>query len=491
MPSTRSSEATNCISDVPGFVKQVSIPFWTSVLIRASAPFICAPLLYIHRLRVQQAIVPVKWFDWLILYVPSHATMLCDAIKSVVITMRDEESEPEMPEHRQPSLTPDEARELHRQALVIDTQQPPITTGIVFTPGMREALNELATQGRTQSEAASVLENVLAREIQTSPEAAQIYLDMWRNSGVTVACGTYSGSQKISVAFENATRKIANAQAIISALEDDMLLVRSADDIERAQAEGKHGIVIDFQNTLPFVDELDRVDLFHGLGLRMVQLTYNLQNLVGDGCTETYQGGLTYFGRDMVRRLNEFDILVDVSHCSEQVGWDAMEISTSPVIVSHSSSRTVAVHDRGKSDEFARAIAEQGGYFGVVVIPGFIRESPGATMEDVVRQIDHLVDVCGIDQVGIGTDKAGPGAGTNSMVEYPETMAAQLPGEFNWGGFRNEEHRLTDEYNNADFEKLDDWPNITVALAAAGYTEDELRKLLGLNYLRVFREVVG
>lgn len=395
-----------------------------------------------------------------------------------------------MSHRRPPSLTMQEALELHKQALVIDSQQPPLTSGIVFTPGMRESLDNLVKNGRTRAEAGAVLENVLAREIQVSEEAGQIYLDMWKRSGVTIACGTYSG-WGLSTAFEETVRKIANAQAIINALNDSMLLVRSASDIEQAHAEDKYGVVIDFQNTHPFADDLSRVDLFHGLGLRMVQLNYNLQDLVGTGCTEIYQGGLTYFGRELVAMLNERNILVDVSHSSEQVGWDTMEMSSAPVIVSHSSSKVVAYHDRGKSDEFAKAIADQGGYFGIVAIPGFIRDRPGATLEDVVQHIDHLVNVCGIDHVGIGTDKAGPGPTTGSMIEYPDSMLKQTPGEFNRFGFRAEEHRLTADYDIAGFQSFGDWPNITVALAAAGYTEDELRKLLGLNYLRVFAEVIG
>lgn len=396
-----------------------------------------------------------------------------------------------MPAGSSPSLTPDEARQLHEEALVIDTQQPPITTGIVFTEGMKAAVEEQAARGRTRAEAAPAIEAALVRDIQTSQAARDLYLGMWREAGVTAACGTYSGSHKLSAAFESAIRKIANAHAIVSGLSDDMLIARTAADIERAHAEGKRAVIIDFQNTVPFADDLDRIQTFHGLGLRMVQLTYNLQNLVADGCTETYGGGLTYFGQAVVQRLNELNILVDVSHCSEQTGWDAMKVSSAPVIVSHSSSASVARHDRGKSDDLARSIAEQGGYFGVVVIPGFIRETPGATLDDFVAQINHLVNVCGIDHVGIGTDKAGPGPSTSSLVEYPDSMPASDPDEFNWSGFRNEEHRLTDEYDMQGFQKFGDWPNLTVALAAAGYNEEELRKLLGLNYLRVFREVVG
>lgn len=390
-----------------------------------------------------------------------------------------------------PSLTPAEALELHQQSLVIDTQQPPITSGIVFTDGMRARMTEMAGLGRTHSEAMPAVEAALVRDIQTSAKARDAYLDMWRRSGVTVACGTYSGPDRLGGAFESSVTAIANAQAIVSALADDMLIVRTAADIERAHAGGKYGVIIDFQNTVPIGDELDRVALFHGLGLRMVQLTYNLQNLVGDGCTETYQGGLTYFGRALVSKLNELNIIVDLSHCSEQLGWDTMVASTAPVIVSHSTSKALVYHDRGKSDELARAVAEQGGYFGVVVVPGFVKDSPGATLADFTRHVEHLVDVCGIDHVGIGTDKAGPGPTTGSLVEFPEGMRESLPWEFNWSGFRDVEHRLTPEYNTVGFESLADWPNATVALAEAGFNEDELRKLLGLNYLRVFRDIVG
>ncbi len=391
----------------------------------------------------------------------------------------------------QPSLTPDEARRLHYEALVIDTQQPPITYGMVFTERMRQALQEFARQGRSREEVQPILEAMACREIQTSEEVRRQYLDLWKKSGVTVACGTYSGPGPISQAFERAVRRIAQAYAITEALNGEMTIVKKAADIERVHREGKHGIILDFQDTIAFEDDLDRIDLFYNLGVRMVQLTYNLQNLVGDGCTEAYQGGLTYFGREVVRRLNELGILVDVSHCSEQVGWDALKVSTAPIVVSHSAAKAVAYHDRGKSDELAKAIADRGGYFGVVVVPGFISTSPEATLEHFADHVEHLVRVCGIDHVGIGTDKAGPGPGTESLIEWPPEMPMRRPGTFDWSGFRREEHRLTPEYRLHGYETLADWPNITVTLARRGFNEDELRKLLGLNFLRVFREVVG
>lgn len=395
-----------------------------------------------------------------------------------------------MPRSR-PTLTPDEARALHHEALVIDSQQPPATTGFLFTDRMRAALAELHARKVARDEAHPLLVDLAQQELLTSSAAREQFLEFWHASGVTVACGTYSGAHRMSDSYEMANRRLAQAHAVVEALDGELLLCRTAADIERAHATRKHGLVLDFQNTTPYVDSLDRINHFHNLGVRMVQLTYNLRNLVGDGCTETNQGGLSYFGREVVRRLNDLHTLVDVSHCSEQVGWDALKISTAPVIVSHSASKAVCYHDRGKTDELARAIADRGGYFGVVVIPGFISDKKEPTLDDFAAHVEHLVDVCGIDHVGIGTDKAGPGPGTESMIVYPPNMPKRRANVFNWDGFRTEEHRLTPEYHLNGFEDFRDWPNLTVCLARRGFGETELRKLLGLNYLRVFRDVAG
>ena len=246
-----------------------------------------------------------------------------------------------MAPQRTPSLTPDEARQLCRDALVIDSQQPGATGGLVFTPRMEEALQEYARRGMTREEVTPLLQELAVRELQTSEEARQAYLDIWRRSGVTAACATYSATERPSDSFEHTVRALARAHAFVDALDGQLILARRAADIERAHREGKYGLVLDFQNTTAFGDDLDRINTFHHLGVRMVQLTYNLRNLVGDGCTEVHKSGLTHFGREVVRRLNDLRVLVDVSHCSEQVGWDALEVSTAPIVICHSSSAAV------------------------------------------------------------------------------------------------------------------------------------------------------
>ncbi len=397
-----------------------------------------------------------------------------------------------MTKKRKPTLSPEEARRLHYEALVIDAKQPPTTYGFLFTDNMRAALQEYHAQGMTQGEAGRLMSEMAAMEIQTSAKAREEYLGLWHRSGVTVASGTYGDTGPFEAAFEDSVKRIAQARAIIDALEGELILVRKADDIERAHRAGKHGLIIDFQDTIPFGTNLHRIELFYNLGLRVVQLTYNLRNLVGDGCTETHKGGLSYFGRAVVQRLNELNMVVDVGHSSEQVGWDAIEVSTAPVVVSHSCSKAVCYHDRAKSDELAKAIADNGGFFGVALIPGFLQESLEATLDDFANHIEHLVNVMGIDHVGVGNDNCGPGPSTNSMVEFPEDMpqVRGRVGDFDWSGFR-EEHRVHGDYHLVGYDNFGDWPNLTVKLAERGFNEEELRKILGLNYLRVFRDVVG
>ena len=405
---------------------------------------------------------------------------------------------------RKVTLTPEEALELHHQALVIDSQQPRATHGLLFTDNMRAARDEYASQGLPRDRMQSLLQTMAVSEIQSSAKARSDYMAVWERAGVTVASATYAGPVPPHTAFQVSAQAMGEARAIIDALEGEMRLVLNAHHIEQVYSEGKRGIIFDFQETAPFGSDLDRIDFFYNLGLRVVMLTYNTGNLVGDGCTERYKTGLTYFGCEVVKRLNEKRMAVDVSHCSEQVGWDALEVSTAPIIVTHSASSEICFHDRGKSDALARAIAEKGGFLGVAAIAGFLDEGTGTTLDRYVDHVEHLVDVMGIDHVGIGTDKCGPGPGTESCIEFPDEYGPfetshlyredndrrSAPTGFDWKGFRVE-HRLSDQHRIADFDKFEDWPNITVKLAERGFNEEELRKLLGLNYLRYFRDVVG
>ena len=393
---------------------------------------------------------------------------------------------------RPPSLTPAEARELHYEALVIDAQQPPATSGFLFNDNMRAALAEMHERGVDRGIAGNRLARMAAREVQTNPEAVKDYVGLWKTSGVTIGAGTYIAGNRIEVAFEAAVKRIAEARSMIDVLGGEVALILTADDIERVYREGKHGVIIDFQDTIPFGTDIDRIDLFYNLGLRQVQLTYNLRNLVGDGCTEhnRQRRHLLRSNRRRAPQRAQHDRRREPLQRGRRMGRHR-PVHLAPVIVSHSNAKAVTYHDRAKSDELAKAIADQEGFFGVTIVPGFVQdESTAATLDHFVDHVVHLVNVMGLDHVGIGNDKCGPGGQTGSLVEYPDDMPDLPHGAFDWSGFRRE-HRVHDEYHNVDYQTFADWPLLTMALAKRGFNEDELRKLLGLNYLRVFRQIVG
>ena len=396
-----------------------------------------------------------------------------------------------MVKQRSQTLSAEEAKQLHYEALVFDSQAPPPTRSYLFTNNMKAAIDESVARGMSQNYALELATAMVVGEVQTSVQARKAYLDIWERAGVTAASVTCAATSEMSVAFDDAVEAIGNTRAIVDALEDNLTVILKGRDIDRAHQDSKHGLIIDFQDTTPFGGDLGRIEFFYNLGLRIVQLTYNLRNLVGDGCLESYKSGLTYFGKEVVRCLNELGIVVDVSHSSEQVGWDALEISSDPISITHAFSSSVCYHDRGKSDELARAIADKGGYFGVLIVAGFLQNKRMVTtLDDFADHVEHMVNVMGIDHVGIGSDLTG------NIIQFPDEMpaAAKHSGrrhdDFDWSGFR-EEHRVTGEYQMAGYTNFGDWPNITVKLAERGFNERELRQLLGLNFLRYFREVVG
>ena len=405
---------------------------------------------------------------------------------------------------KNPIMTPEEALQFHKNTLIVDSQQPGATSGLLFNTKMKQALKNFIDEGKTRREIRILLQAMATKEIQNSPEAANEYMDIWEEAGVDVASATYAATEPPETAFETSLTSIAQARSIIDALSGRLRLVLKASDIEKIYQDRARGVIFDFQDTTPFGTDLDRVNLFYNLGLRVVQLTYNLRNLVGDGCTERYKTGLTYFGHEMVGKLNEMNMLIDVSHSSEQVGWDTLEASNSPIVVTHSTSNSITYHDRGKSDDLIKAIAERGGFFGVAAIGGFIHDKTGATLDHFVDHVIHLINIMGIDHVGIGCDKCGPGPGTESNIEFPESLGPfdtsylykkdpnpkSTRGSFSWAGFR-QEHRLSDQHRIQNFDRFTDWPNITLKLIERGFNEEQLKKILGLNYLRVFKEVVG
>lgn len=183
----------------------------------------------------------------------------------------------------------------------------------------------------------------------------------------------------------------------------------SVTEMRRAKAEGALAVVLAFQNTSPFGDDLDTVEVFHRLGVRAAVLAYNQAERAGDGCMEPRNAGLSTFGKKLVAEMNRVGMLVDLSHCGERTAFDAVEASSAPVAITHTGAKSVYDHPRTVSDALLAAVAARDGFVGINAHPAFLRPGTAAPPLDAV--VDHLLavaDVVGIDRVGLGLDFSQP-----------------------------------------------------------------------------------
>ena len=350
---------------------------------------------------------------------------------------------------------------------------PSLHTGAMLT-----RLDELVAQGAQPALAIDEME-LMADDALLAGELDGFW-EGWERSGVDVSSVTLGAFGAQPFTYDNAMRDIARWQRKFDELER-FVHVRSTADAAKAHNDGKHGIVLNFQNTEHFGDDLEKLEEFYELGIRVIQLTYNGHNLVGDGCTTANPSGLSAFGLDVVKWMNELGILIDVSHCSEPTSRDAVRASSKPIAITHGFAKTLNEHDRCASDNLLRDGADNGGYVGIVLVPFFLTTDPKATLDHFLEHIDYMAGLIGIEHLGIGTDWAPP---------VPKQLQAMLAEEVRRIGFRAE-HRVDWGATIEELPDWIDWPNITRALVEHGYSDDEVRAVLGGNFLRVFRDVVG
>ena len=263
-----------------------------------------------------------------------------------------------------------------------------------------------------------------------------------------------------------------------------LLQVRTVDDIVRAKREGLVGVILGFQNASPVENDLARFAIFKQLGVGIIQATYHERNLLGSGCYERRDDGLSNFGLDAVREMNRVGILIDLSHVGERTTLETIEHSDKPVAVTHANAKSYYDVPRNKADEALKLLAERGGVAGATAITSFLRTRESSTLEDYVDAIDHMVGLIGIDHVGVGTDftQDQPDSfwryiGAQQGTKYPSTFTDPSV-NFN-------EVQLYP----IGLETPDEMPNLATALLARGYGADDITKILGGNWLRIFGEV--
>jgi membrane dipeptidase len=315
-------------------------------------------------------------------------------------------------------------------------------------------------------------------------------LEAIRASGLTAIVLTIAPSGRFwldDAAFEQTKATLAKWDAIIGRHPEDLLAVRTAADLERALHEHRLGLVYTFQGTESLGEDIDRIALFRARGVRVIQLTHNRRNLVGDGCMEPGNAGLSNFGRQVVERLNAEKIVVDLAHGSARTMAEGIAASIAPPLISHTGCRALADLPRNTDDATLRALADKGGVAGIIFWP-YLRTDTQPMAIDVIRHIEHAVKVCGEDHVGIGTD-----AGVAPVERTPEyekdnrewVAAAVEDGVFDRG-------RPPDLYTFIpDLNQADRFDKLAFLLSKRGHSDARIEKVLGANFARVMREVWG
>jgi membrane dipeptidase len=299
----------------------------------------------------------------------------------------------------------------------------------------------------------------------------------WRESGYT-AIQTSLASRD----FEVGMRALEEWRERIRQRSDVFIDCTRAADIERAKREGKLAVIRGFQNATVIGNDVDNLDRLYEAGTRFIQLTYNSRNLLGDGCTERLVSGLSDFGVDCVEKMNELGILVDLSHCGEGTTSDGIAFSSRPPAFTHTMCKALHYHPRAKSDSHLRALGERGGMVGIVALGYFVGPTADASLDDYVDHIDHAVNVCGIEHVGLCTDFAIRGIEATATREswYVPRLTRFKPSyNVRWPPWVE------------GLDKPDRFRNVAQVLADRGYASSDVERILGGNWVRYFRDIFG
>lgn len=295
-----------------------------------------------------------------------------------------------------------------------------------------------------------------------------------REGGLTAANCTCS----IWGDFDDAMRQMAQWKRWFAEHGDLIRQVRSVEDIAAAKREKRTGVILGWQNSTGFDEFLPFVEIFRELGLRIVQLTYHTANMAGSGCLESRDNGLTDFGRDLIAELNRAGILIDLSHVGTRTSEETILASKQPVAYTHCAPKALKDHGRNKTDAELRFIAERGGMIGVTMFPPFMPRGNESSLDDYLDAIEHVIRIAGEEQVGIGTDFT-QGHGREAYdywVRDKGTGRMLLP-------------RLESVVFPDGFGTIQEFPNLTAAMERRGWTETRIRRVMGENWVRIFREV--
>jgi membrane dipeptidase len=310
-------------------------------------------------------------------------------------------------------------------------------------------------------------------------------IDEMRASGMR-GCVVTVGNPALQgpTAFDDMKAEIEGYDRHIAANGERFVRALSASDLDRARDSGRIGLMYYTQNATPLGDDSARLSELQALGVRIVQLTYNTRNLLGDGCLERTDSRLSRFGVEVVERMNAMRMLVDASHCGEATTRDAIETSTKPIAITHSGCKALFDHPRNKTDGTIRQLAQKGGVIGIFQINPYLGPRERNTLDDYVRHIEQAIRIAGADHVGIGSDREhrtipDTPEEKQKLIDELSRLRPVTAATFRWPFFISELNgpaRMT---------------AIRQALEKRRMTAATIDKVLGGNWYRLFKETIG
>ncbi len=362
------------------------------------------------------------------------------------------------------------ARRLHKESIVADALAHALYNGCVFSQNMLKRLDEFPKDVSTPM----ILDEMARMETQEVVGGSfKEYREYWEASGVDVA------SVSVGQVLANVLQDIALWTRKCDSL-DWLVKATSVKDIEQAKKEGKRAVIFSFQKN-HIGDDLDKVDFFHNLGVRIMELTCQVKNFIGDGQGERTDCGLSNFGTRVVKRMNELGILIDLTHSGHKTIMDTIEISTKPVFHSHATCSAVYKSSRSSPDDELKALAQNNGLCSIMLVPSFLTSKKNRpSLDHYLDHLEHAIEIMGIDKVGIGTDWGSHPKSQDLVDRWNERMmSVYLIPDIDYGDVPE------------GFEDWSDFPNITRGLVSRKYSDEDIKGILGGNFLRVFKEAVG
>jgi len=373
--------------------------------------------------------------------------------------------------------------ELHRQSLVFDAYG--------FAPRCAidgERMKRLLEQNPSEVEVRDLREDMMMTRCVVSPAERREFEQAWEAAGVDCI---FQNAGEEGQDPMRLIKRLARFTYLTDMMKDFIIKAATPDEIEAAHKAGKRALYLTGngvplrQHWVSVPDELRYIRIFFQLGIRMMHLTYNRRNMIGDGCAEPANAGLSDFGRSVVKELNRVGVIPDVAHSGWQTSLETAQLSEKPMVASHSACADLHRHIRGKPDEVIRAIADTGGYVGIACIPAFL--GGDGDIRVMLNHIEHIRNRFGAAHVAIGTDVAY--TSRNASAEAKKAGRAprsRTPWRYLWPP-----GSLTPRPQASVSMAWTNWPLFTIGMVQRGFKDEEIRGIIGGNVMRVSRAALA